>query len=180
MRRLMALVLGVGLVGCASSPTPGTAKAGDRRGPSVRALDIPALGAGIFHCSGPGAAAQHPNYLKCIEIPVVVLDTGSGCASLLPYNELQVHVGPNKPSTDIVWNLVGPKGYTFDVNDGISFLNPGTTYVRVGPSAGDTKYRWRVESGATPGYVGHHQALVRSSSGTPCTPIDPRAINTDQ
>lgn len=188
MRSSMALVLVVGLVGCASPPPVNVAKSGDQGGPRVRALNIPALGDGIFHCAGPGAGNPFNRGPKCSEIPVIVLETdqtGSGCASLLPYNELKAHVGPNKPQTDITWVLVAPDGYKFSSSNvprefGVAITNPGPTYIHVGDvSTGNTqKYRWTVVAGAAYNPSGlDHQAHVVSPTGVKCTPIDPKIIN---
>ena len=183
MRAVMASVMAVGLVGCASQPGPDTAKRDDQQGGRVRVLNIPALGAGIFKCDGPGAASQHHGYPKCSEIPVIVLDTGSGgCASLLPYNELRVHVGPGKPRTNVTWVILGPDGYKFDPVKGVSFMNPGTTWVDgTDVSTGQkSMYRWSVSLNAANGYVADHQAYIMSPTGVNCAPIDPKAVNTDQ
>lgn len=178
MRRLMALVLVVGLVGCASPPPAGVAKSGDQGGPRLRALNIPELGDGIFHCRGPGAGSQHHGLPKCSEIPVIVLDTGKGCASLLPYNQLKVHVGRNQDEADITWVLVAEDGYKFDATLGITIDDPAATYEFVGPVNGSQgrKFRWNVKIKA-PTVESGHQALVLPPSGSPCIAIDPKIIN---
>ena len=185
MRGVMASVLVLSLVGCASQPGTDMAKSVDEQSGRARALNIPALGAGIFHCDGPGSASQHHGYPKCDEIPVIVLATGgigNGCASLLPYNELRVHVGPGKPKTNVTWFILGPNGYKFDPVMGVSFMNPGTTWVDgTDVSSGQkSMYRWSVSLNAPNGYVAAHQAYIVSPTGVKCAPIDPTAVNTDQ
>lgn len=181
MRSLMALVLVVGLVGCANPPTLGVASSGDQRGPRLRVLNLPPeAGAGIFHCRGPGAGSQYNGLPKCSEIPVIVLDGGRGCASLLPYNQLKIHVGSNKEEADVTWVLVADDGYKFDAALGIKIDDPASTYEMVGIVNGSQgrKYRWNVKTNAVTAESGH-QALVLPPSGPPCTPIDPKIINVE-
>ena len=183
MRAVMASVMAVGLVGCASQPGPDTAKRDDQQGGRVRVLNIPALGAGILHCDGGGAQPKH-GYPSCDEIPVIVLDTGSGgCASLLPYNELWVNVGGNTPKTSVTWVILGPANYKFDpTQKGITFVNPDITWedgIDVS-TPHKSMYRWSVRKNAKFGYVADHQAYIVSDKNVPCTPLDPKAVNTDQ
>ena len=175
MRAVMASVMAVGLVGCANWMGP--------PGGGPRGLDIPELGAGIYHCQGPGAASQGFRYPKCDEIPVIVLDAGNGeCVSFLPYHALWVHVGPNKPITDVTWVILGPDGYKFDPDrGGLFFRAPDGVWVDgQNVSAGQkAKFRWSVKDGAGI-YSAYHQAFVVSPSNKKCASIDPMAVNTDQ
>ena len=186
MRGVVASVLAVGLVGCSFHFGPGRGLPGDPPGGGPRVLHIPELGAGIYHCQGPGAAksGQNFNFPTCDEIPVIVLDAGSGeCVAFLPYNALWVHVGRNRPKTDVTWVILGPKGYKFDSGSGgLSFKAPGDVWVDGHEGQGDhdkAKFRWSVKEGADI-YSAYHQAFVVSPSGVKCAPIDPKAVNTDQ
>lgn len=177
MRTLLILGLVATLSGCAVAPDrAGIAGGGMER----RVLNIPELGAGIFNCDGPGAASQHNGYPKCSEIPVIILETGSGCASLLPYNQLKVHVGPRKDMAEVTWVLLAPDGYRFDANtQGIWFKTPGNTYVlpRDVSTGSKQMYRWTVAAQAAYDTVSDHEARVIGPTGKPCTPIDPKIVN---
>lgn len=185
MRAVMASVLAAGLVGCACQMGPGTGPTGDPKSGEPHAMDIPGVAAGIYHCQGPGAAAsgQSFNYPKCDEIPVIVLDAGNGdCVSFLPYNALWVHVGRNRPRTDVTWVILGPAGYQFDsANGGLSFKERDGVWEDGKDLSADqkAKFRWSVKDGAGI-FSAYHQAFVVSPTGKKCASIDPMALNTDQ
>ena len=183
MRGVVASVLAVGLVGCSFHFGPGRGLPGDPPGGGPRVLHIPELGAGIYHCQGQGASGQNFNFPKCDEIPVIVLDAGNGeCVAFLPYNALWVHVGRNRPRTDVTWVILGPEGYKFDADKGgLSFSAPDRVWeggqdVSAGQKA---KFRWSVKDGARL-YFAYHQAFVVSPAGKKCASIDPMAVNIDQ
>jgi hypothetical protein len=144
-----------------------------------RVLNIPELGTGVFDCSPNG----EKGYPKCSDIPVIVVQTGTGCASLLPYNELKVHVGPKKEKVKVTWVLVAPEGYTFSDSPeaelaGIALLTPGGTYVKDGHVSGNKrKYAWTVKAHALPLVSGHQATVMPPNSSTPCIRIDPRIVN---
>ena len=127
--RVAAITLLITVVSGCTAPIAGNRLASGDADSRSLVRNIPEIGAGVLHCDGPGA---QNGYVDCKDIPVIALDpdnpsTGR-CVTLLPYNQLVVHVGPNKAAADVVWNLLAPSGYTFAPTAGINFTPAGAPY----------------------------------------------------
>jgi hypothetical protein len=177
MRVLFALLVLALFSGCAADPSR---RAADGKA-IVRSADFTiTITEGSFHCVGEG----HPNpqkYPKCKDgIPVIVLLKPNGaCLSLVPYYELIVHPG-RFGDTEVRWEILGPEGYEFDVNNGIKLAakkdgNSPTNNYRGHQRRNKSSYKIDLIVGA-PDDTFLHEAVVKGPSGD-CVPIDPLITN---
>ena len=178
MHAIVMVLAAASLAGCAVQRAPERISSGEA-GQRALVRNIPEIAAGVLHCDGPGA---HNGFTKCDGIPVMVLypdDPPAGrCVSLLPYNQLVVHTGRNKPATAVVWQLTAPTDYRFDDDKGITFLQSSTSFP-AGKALGDGKqFKVNIPANAASASVGH-QALVKlpPNVGGYCAQVDPRIIN---
>ena len=130
------------------------------------------LAEGVFHCKGPGGGN---NYVKCTDIPVIVLlKTTGGCIVHVPYSELVVH--SKRTETPVTWYLIAPDKYKFDQSNGVDLTDPGNTFNRGMPNPQLTKYSWKVVANSLPAST-DHKISVRDPDGIPCEQGDPTITN---
>jgi hypothetical protein len=164
----VAALLGMPQV-CAQGTKPATAPPAKV---SAERMKILTVAEGQFHCKGPTGSS---NYVKCTDIPVIVLLTPEGgCIVHVPYHELVVH--SKKAETKVTWNLIAPSDYKFTQANGIELANPGNTFNRDGPTSLRTKYSWTVVAKA-PAATTNHVANVVDPNGNACAPGDPAITN---
>ena len=177
MRVVAMTLLMTAISGCMAPQVGNRLASGDVDSRSL-VRNIPDIGAGVLHCDGPGA---NNGYVDCRDIPVIALDPDSPstgrCVTLLPYNQLVVHVGPNKAAADVVWNLLAPAGYTFAPTAGINFTPAGAPYSGGQALANGRKFKVTIPVNAASAAAGHEARVMRSAGALDCTPVDPRIVN---
>jgi hypothetical protein len=169
------------LVAACGTPVPGpqTQRTTDSSPIQIQRTKIGIrLASGELHCGK--AAGTGIDYGNCLDIPVVVLEVGSTCQALVPYNKLVAHHGSG--ATVLRWVLHPSKGYKFS-DDGIQFL-PGEldggqqfSDVYNGKTNGSDHFQWVVRPNAQYRTFHHWANVIRVSDGTACVPADPLITN---
>ena len=130
-----------------------------------------------------GLAAGSLSYIKCADIPVIVLTDPTakgGCVVIVPYHSLRAYT--KKAQTKITWNLIGDDGYKFDTK-GVSFTNAPSTFTDIGLGPQDRQYTWEVAQNApaptSPPTGYDHVVSVKGLNATHdlCESGDPTVIN---